>query len=294
MEELKKHQLSMTIEEQINNLESLGLIIQDKDKARKILNDISYFRLIKAFSLKLKPKNGKYEQEVTFEHILGLYLFNARFRQLLFPEIEKIEINLRCRMANIFSQEYGVLGYKDASNFREEKFHSIFMQDVEAEIRRNSKAPFVKNFHENYEGGDMPFYALVEIISFGTLSKIFKNMINKDKKNVAQEFGIGYIYLESWIEHLAYVRNICAHYGRLYNAKFSKTPTLYKEYQYKVPSNRVFGTVVCLKHLLSKDKHWGSFVDELESLFEQYEMVDKSTMGFPDEWKEILRSELSL
>ena len=26
------------------------------------------------------------------------------------------------------------------------------------------------------------------------------------------------------------MRNICAHYGRLYNAKLSKTPTLYKEY----------------------------------------------------------------
>lgn len=58
MGELKKHQSSMSIEEQINNLESLGLIIQDKEKARKILNDISYFRLIKAFSLNLKSKNG--------------------------------------------------------------------------------------------------------------------------------------------------------------------------------------------------------------------------------------------
>lgn len=227
-----------------------------------------------------------------FEHILGLYLFNARFRQLLFPEIEKIEINLKCRMANSFSQEYGVLGYKDMDNFTNENYHLAFMKDIEAEIRRNSKAPFVKNFREQYEGGDLPFYALVEIISFGTLSKIFKNMINKDKKNIAKDFGIGYTYLESWIEHLAYVRNICAHYGRLYNAKFSKTPILYKEYQNRVSSNRVFGTLVCLKHLLSQDKHWRIFVDELESLFDEYKMADKSTMGFPDDWKEILCREL--
>ena len=27
---------------------------------------------------------------------IGLYLFNANLRQLIFPEIEKIEINVRC------------------------------------------------------------------------------------------------------------------------------------------------------------------------------------------------------
>ena len=37
---------------------TLGLLIfEDEEYARKILNDISYFRLIKAFSLNLKPKN---------------------------------------------------------------------------------------------------------------------------------------------------------------------------------------------------------------------------------------------
>lgn len=49
-------------------------------------------------------------------------------------------------------------------------------------------------------------------------------MKNADKKAVATTFGIGYTYFESWIESIAYVRNICAHYGRLYNAKLSKTP----------------------------------------------------------------------
>ncbi|WP_440285448.1 hypothetical protein [Eshraghiella crossota] len=57
MGELKKHQPSMTIDEQISNLKEIGLIFEDEEYARKILNDISYFRLIKAFSLNLKPKN---------------------------------------------------------------------------------------------------------------------------------------------------------------------------------------------------------------------------------------------
>ena len=291
MKELKEHQPSITIEEQVKNLKSIGMIINDEDKAKNILNDISYFRLIKGFSLTVKTKNDKYTKGVTFEQVLGLYLFNARFRQLLFPEIEKIEINLRCRLANYFSQKYNVLGYKEKENFGKPRYHKYFLWDIEKEIKRNYKTPFVKNFKEEYAGEEIPFYALVEIISFGTLSKFFKNMKNEDKKNVAKSFGVGYKYLESWIETLAYVRNICAHYGRLYNAKFSKTPILYKEYQGDVSNNRVFGILICLKHLLFRDKHWNVFVDDLGSLFEEYEMVDKRTMGFTEAWKEMLGAE---
>lgn len=48
MGELKRHQPSMSIDEQLENLKTLGLVISDEDYARHILNDISYFRLIKA------------------------------------------------------------------------------------------------------------------------------------------------------------------------------------------------------------------------------------------------------
>ena len=72
---------------------TLGLLIfKDEEYARKILNDISYFRLIKAFSLNLKPKNGNYNMRTSFETIVGLYLFNANLRQLIFPEIEKLRL----------------------------------------------------------------------------------------------------------------------------------------------------------------------------------------------------------
>jgi len=289
MGELKQHQPPMTIEEQVKNLKDIGLIVDDEEYAKQILNDISYFRLIKAYSLNLKPKNGKYNGEITFEQIVELYLFNANLRQLIFPEIEKVEINVRCRIANYFAEKYGVLGYLDSNNFIDMKYHKSFLADIEEEISRNAKAPFVRNFRENYEGGKLPIYALVEVFSFGTLSKFYKNMLNPDKKVVARSFGIGYTYFESWLESISYIRNICAHYGRLYNAKMSKTPILYKEYaQAGIGNNRIFGVLLCLKHLLKEDKHWNQFVDTIELLFEKYEHVDIKTMGFPNNWKELL------
>ena len=289
MGELKKHQPPMTIDEQVENLKNIGLIVDDEEYAKKILNDISYFRLIKAYSLNLKSKNGCYNKQTTFKEIVDLYLFNSNFRQLIFPEIEKVEINVRCRLANFFAEQYGVLGYLQAENFSNENYHAQFLEDIKEEVRRNSKAPFVRNFKENYEGGNLPIYALVEVFSFGTLSKFYKNMLNKDKKAIAKTFGVGYTYFESWLESISYVRNICAHYGRIYNAKLSITPILFKEYtEVGIGYNRIYGVLLCLKYLLKDDDHWNLFVDKIELLFDKYPCVQISTMGFPENWKVLL------
>lgn len=289
MIELKELQTALDLDQQIENLKSLGLIISDENYAKKILCDISYFRLIKAFSLGLKEKNGNYYGGVTFEKIVELYLFNSNFRQLLFPQIEIIEINLRCRLANYFSYKYGVLGYKQAENFVNSDYHQSFLEDINTEIERNLKAPFVKNFRENYKDGEIPLYALVELFSFGTLSKFFKNMKNEDKKAVSNTFNVGYTYLESWIESIAFVRNICAHYGRLYNTKLSKTPILYKQYSNNgIRNNRVYSILLCMKHLIKNDTKWKIFIDTMEALIEKYDGVDVKTMGFPLKWKELL------
>ena len=254
---------------------------------------MSYFRLVKAYSLNLKNRNDKYHAGITFEHIVDLYLFNANLRQLLFPLIEKIEVNTRCQVANYFGEKYGVLGYEDGGNFTDEEYHKQFLYDIEEELSRNAKAPFVKNFRENYEGGKLPIYALVEVFSFGTLSKFYKNMKNIDKKNVAKHFNVGYTYFESWLESISYVRNICAHYGRLYNAKLAKRPILYKEYgQIGINNSRLFGVILCMKHLLSTDSHWNTFVNDLDDLIHKYNGVDITTMGFADNWKKLLTKDM--
>lgn len=138
----------------------------------------------------------------------------------------------------------------------------------------------------------MPMYALVELFSFGTLSKFFKNMKNEDKKMISSTYNVGWTYFESWIESIAYVRNICAHYGRIYNAKLAKRPTLYKQYsRLNIDNSHIFSTLICLSHLMPQDVHWLSFVDQIELLIENYPYVKIELMGFPDNWKSILLNE---
>lgn len=287
---LKEHQPPLDVDAQIENLKSLGLVIDDEESAKAFLNDVSYFRFVKAYSLGWKPKNGNYHDGTTFDTLRELYLFNCNFRQLLFPLIERIEVNLRCRVANHFCVKYGVLGYLDAENFADRQYHDEFLNDMDIEIDRNSKAPFVRNFRQNYVDGTMPLYAVIELFSFGTLSKFYKNMKNEDKKIVAKTYGVGYTYFESWIESIAFVRNICAHYGRLYNVNLSKSPMLYNQYD-GISNLRIYAILLCMKHILPSDRHWMQFVDTLELLIEKYPSVQIKLMGFPENWKELLTDE---
>lgn len=287
--DLKKQQSALTVEDQIKNLISLGLIVEDEDFAKRTLNDISYFRLVKAFSLGLKPKNGKYYDGITFGQLVDLYKFNCNFRHAIFPIIERIEVNLRCLIANYFSSKYGVLGYENPNNFTNAEHHAVFLCEIEREINRNAKSPFVNNFINKYEDSKIPMYALIELFSFGMLSKFFRNMKNFDKKEITATYHIPYTYFESWIESIAYVRNVCAHYGRLYNSKLSKTPMLYSQYTKAGIGNiRIFGVLLCMHHLVPHDIHWDDFISTIELLIEKYDAVDITTMGFPGNWKELL------
>ncbi|GAB2024391.1 hypothetical protein OfM1_04610 [Lactovum odontotermitis] len=219
----------------------------------------------------------------------ALYLFNANFRQQLFAQIERIEINLRARIANYFSVKYGVIGYQDSGIFPDPCKHANFIKNIEQEIDRNKRSPFIRNFQENYENGNIPFYALVEIMSFGALSKFYKNLQGADKQEIADTYGLKFKFLESWIESITYVRNLCAHYGRIYNAKLTKKPRLYNEYrEIGIRDDRIFGILCCIKELVPQDEHWNEFVEQIEAFLEKYPHVNEFTMGFPGNWKQIL------
>ena len=290
----KEQQPALYVEEQIRNLRQLGLSIEDEERATSYLNEVSYFRLIKAFSPGLKKPDGQYKEGTAFEDIVQLYEFNRKFRHLIFPLLERVEIDLRCKVANYISIHYGVLGYEEPDNFEDVSYHEEFMLDMDDEIYRNRKTPFVRNFQRNYVDGKIPMYALVELFSFGMLSKFFKNMKPADKKAVAKQYHLGYTYLESWVESISYVRNICAHYGRLYNRTLTKTPTLYAQYVGAGVDNRtVFGTMVCLKHLISDQEQWNEFIVQTEALFDACPLADRRRMGFPEKWKTILTADMN-
>ena len=58
------------------------------------------------------------------------------------------------------------------NNFEKQKEQERVLEELAREVKRNRRSPFIKNFKDNYEGGEIPLYAVIEVASFGTLSKM--------------------------------------------------------------------------------------------------------------------------
>lgn len=283
----KSHPEPIDVDQQIENLISLELEVNDRTHAKEILERVSYYRLIKAYSITLK-ENDKYIKGTTFEDIVDLYMFDMDLRHILFTLIEHIEVYLRAVITNYFSLKYGNFGYQDISHYQNDSKQENTLKELHREISRNKRSPSIRNFQENYEFGAIPLYAAIEVASFGTISKMYKNMKNVDKKEIADVFGVHYVYLESWIENLAYVRNICAHYGRFYGAKLTKTPKLYKDYlDYGVSNNTIFASILNLS-IVSEEEHFRLFYVALLQIIKKYPSVDLKYLGFVKDWEQLL------
>ena len=61
----------------------------------------------------------------------------------------------------------------------------------------------------------------------GTLSKLYKNLKHQlpEKASIAKEMGLNlHNELSSWLEAIAYIRNIIAHHSRLWSRNMVKKP----------------------------------------------------------------------
>lgn len=276
-----------TFEEQIKILEKRGLVIDDEDVAFQTLQRISYYRL-SAYGLGLK-NNDQFHTGVTFTQIHALYEFDHRFRYLIMNLIEQVEIAFRTHISYHIAHTYGALGHLESAHFENENYHEAFLVELNKEVRRSQEI-FIKH-HFNKYGGSIPVWVAIEVLSFGTLSKLFSNMKNEDKNYIARgNYQTPTIYLESWLKCLSYVRNICAHYGRLYNRSLTSKPRLdHRSKKLGIQQNRIFAHLYVLKQLIPERKKWSSFVTQLEALLSEYNgVIELELIGFPEDWEAML------
>ena len=126
----------------------------------------------------------------------------------------------------------------------------------------------------------------------GMVYNFYKNMPTKNQKSIANEFNTGVRQLLSWIENITYVRNLMAHYMRLYNFGLQKTPVKCRyNHKFRDTSHRVFDVVYVMKFLFLDDLEWDNYVvQNIGVILLEYEnAVELQCIGFPEQWEDILR-----
>lgn len=290
---------ALTYEQQIQKLsENHRLEITDREGALFILKSVNYYRLSGyGIGLRRKDNNELYKDGVSIDTLYRLYTFDSLFKNALMHVVEQIEIQLRTQIANYLAVSYGPESYTDSSLF-DVKFskdgssiHTNIIESFKQECIHQKNVPLVKHHFEKYNG-HFPIWVAIELFTFGNLASLYDIMKTDDKKYIASLYNTTSNHLSSWILSLVEIRNICAHYSRLYNMPLKQTPFLYSEHkQYRTGTiNKVFPVLIVIKRILANNRNlWNSFYSSLSCLLEEYnDVVNLSFIGFPKNWHDIL------
>ena len=278
----------LTYNEQLELLKTRSLIIQNESFALNKLKHISYYRL-SAYYLPFYDKDKVFKEYTTFEDILQLYYFDKEIRNILFTNIEKIEIYLRTQLSYTISKDFGSFGYSTCENFHNKKDFIPLMSHIQKEVNR-SKEIFVKHFFNNHIECNLPVWMMIETVSFGTISKIYKNLYQKQREEVIKALHIPANVFESWLHSLIYVRNICAHHSRTWNKILGIKPLVPRKIGCfkSIPNNKIFFILSIMQYLLTKiDDEELDLKKDIITLFKKYPNIPIENMGFIHNWENL-------
>ena len=282
-------------EEQTHRLmEVHNLRIGNPDRARHILSTVNYYRLTTYGKHLRRADNPEiFLDGVSLDDLYSLYQFDMGLRHQILPVLEFFEVQLRAKLSYHLAMTYGSTGYTNAANFRLDRqsqgSHKSLMNKFKIEVKRLDDLAFVRH-HQSKYGGQFPVWAALELFSFGMLAQLYDILIESDQWAIAREYGVTPEELDALIGSAVDVRNICAHYSRLYNQPIEDLPILPPEYK-AYESDRVFPVLLMLRVAAGTQRVYSDMIRGIARLEEEYPKADLALCGFPDNWEALLRNE---
>ena len=298
---------SRSIDEQIELLKQRGMLVGDEIFAARHLAHISYYRL-KGYwwDMQSDRANHLFQPDSKLEDVITRYYFDKELRLILFDAIETIEITLRTKMIYHLSQSYGGLWYRDPRLFADVAFHTQHLKELIEEFLRSNEI-FVKDYKRKHlvtdASGEKTLdehpdaWIIFEVATFGTLSKIYKNLNHQlpEKSAIANDMGLNlHNELSGWLEAISYMRNIIAHHSRIWSRNMVKRPceihnprmTWLSRPLTEVQQKKPFYVITAMLYLCNAIDEGHTFKEKLLALFEEYADVPIYKIGFFNRWKE--------
>ena len=286
-----------TIDEQIALLKERGMSFDEKTNVAHYLGNISYYRL-KGYWWEMQEDfvNHQFKGNSWFEDVIELYNFDQDFRLIVFNAIEDIEIALRTKMIYHLSLGYGGEWYINSKLFQNQSHHDEFKSKISKEINESNEV-FIKKHKNNHPDEKPEAWKALEVITLGTLSRLFENINHqlREKSIIANEFGLyNQKTLSSWLRTITVIRNIIAHHGRLWNRPIinrydwpHEIPLSILNY---IPSDyerrKIFPILSAIIYLNNHISPGHNIKSDLLNLFDKFDEIPLSKMGFPANWKE--------
>ena len=266
------------------------------DNAEHILSHISYYQLAEYWQPDQDPDSNKhFKPGSKFSDAIALYNFDRKLRAVLFDILGRIETSLRSKMIYHLSQEHDPWWFETEDLFYDKDDFEHALYTIRGAVNRTGSG-LIKAHQEKYDKDDRlpPAWKTLELVSLGSLARIYDNLDNgrnKSKNVIAEEWGLGnHTYVSDWLQSITQVRNICAHYERLWNRRLSAAPLLPKQLpdpwikNLPAESDKLYLHLCCVKYVLNRVHPENSFTQSLQNLFSEYPRLNILLMGFEKGW----------
>lgn len=289
---------SLSVDDQIALLTQRGLIIKNPDFAKHTLSNISYYRLSSYFYNFWEDKtNHNFYKNITFEEVVNTYNFDKELRAICFKAIETIEISIRTKLSLFLSPKYGAYWFCNENIVHDKISFSKITSEIN-DLSKQKNEQFIKEHFSKYSDEYLPSWKLLEITSFGLLSRMYGNIKNSagEKKAIAKSLAVpNHIFLVSWLKSISAIRNICAHHSRLWDKTLStpvaipdkiiNAPWISAKMAVSVKNNKLFIALCCIRYLLNNIQPNNQFAEDISRIIKKYPNIDLEKMNFPQDWQ---------
>lgn len=300
-----------TLQEQVDILESKGLLIEDRDECIDILLRENYFFINGYRHLLMKsPQDRNFVVGSTFRELYSIFLFDRYLRNIIFKNLLIVENNMKSIISYQLSKKYGYRekDYLNAKNFTNDPDKSRRVKDLINKMKRQIRVngqQHTATMHYITNYGYIPLWVLVKLLSFGVISDLFTVLKPEDKVGIADIYDVEVSQLEDFLPILANYRNLCAHEDILYdhrtdksinnNIYHEKLGILQMDDEYIYGKNDIFAVVIILKYLLT-DAEFRLMMREIDYEIGKLSGVIKSIplakildrIGFPENYMELI------
>lgn len=228
---------AISITEQIELLVGRGLAVPlptdadwEERKAEyhvvaRLLIDNNYYRLSgywRYFQIAPGRGDNRFTPEGTVARIRSTYTFDHELRSLLMDGLSTLEVTFRSRLAYYIAEQLPTDCYLDPTSFigdcdRDGRvMRDVLIADIGTELSR-SRERFVA--HHVGKGEAVPIWAVVEVLSFGTISKLYRLLADQAiRTSVSKTFALpNPRFTASLMRSFVVLRNLCAHHSRLWH-----------------------------------------------------------------------------
>jgi len=307
-------------EELIEKMKTVGyqpltFTLEEEKEARNFLRLVNYY----SFSIFRKKLPANDKPSYSYSECMELYDFNTFLSQAINNFTGDIEKMLRATINKALCQKYQGKHekgecYLDLELYQCQEEYDISQTLFTERIEQN-KEKSLPIAHHLKDNQNIPLWVMVDELTFGELMLFisllkseyreywveteFINYSSYNPKIFRQEF-IRKIY--SWFKAAWLMRNVTAHYTRLYGATFrvgqaaffSQDYRKIKKYGKKKDDNKdVFAYLIAMKNLLAFQSpviqaQWNKFLEEIDNKLQKSEVLRGYRIGFTENWKEVL------